>query len=213
MDFNFIIFDLDGTLVDSQQDLTLSVNFVRKHYGFEELDICEVRSFLGDGITALIDKALPVQTKPILSEALEIFKSFYAQHLTDTTVLYDGVKETLKKLKCKKIALLSNKSEKFCKKILKRLGVADFFDEIFGGDSCEEKKPSPKPILELVQKTNSVISETILIGDSANDFLSAKKAGIKSAAVEYGYCNLQTIKEYNPDFVVKNFEDILRIVE
>ncbi|MDR3111987.1 MAG: HAD-IA family hydrolase [Elusimicrobiota bacterium] len=212
--FELLIFDLDGTLVDSQKDLANAVNFVRKNYGFEEIATATVRSYLGDGISSLLEKSLPVKNVKLLKEAIEKFKSFYAIHLTDTTILYNCVKETLEVLnrqRGKTLVLLSNKSQKFCFEILKRLGILDFFKEVWGGDTLA-KKPDPKPILELAKITNSALESTIIIGDSPNDFLAAKNAKISFVAAEYGYCSLEQIKTFNPDFSIKSINQLLEIL-
>jgi phosphoglycolate phosphatase len=212
MSFDFLIFDLDGTLVDSQKDLTSAVNFVRDYYGFDAVSADEVRSYLGSGAAALLDKVLPHKKGLLREDALEIFKSYYAQHLMDNTVLFDGVKETLELLKDKTKAVLSNKNENFCVEILKRLGIYKYFAEVFGGDTSGAKKPNPKPVLDLIKLTNSNLSKTVIVGDSANDFLVAKNAAITSIAVEYGYSNLKQIKSFNPNFIVSDIKQIIGIV-
>jgi phosphoglycolate phosphatase len=212
MSFDFLIFDLDGTLVDSQTDLTFSVNCVRGEYGFEGLPVSQVRSYLGSGINALMDKAVPDKKEIVKQNVVDKFKFYYGQHLTDTTILFDGVKEMLTTLSDKRKAVLSNKNEDFSREILKRLGIFDYFVKVWGGDSIGVKKPNPTPILDLIKLTKSDISKTIMIGDSANDFLAAKAAGIPSIAVLYGFSDVDQIKQYNPDFTVKTAKDIVDIV-
>ncbi|OEG70567.1 hypothetical protein ATZ36_04065 [Candidatus Endomicrobiellum trichonymphae] len=212
MSFNFLIFDLDGTLIDSQRDITSAVNSVRKEYGFEYLHVKQVRSYLGNGINALMNRAVPEKKGMVQSEVLEKFKFYYRRCLTDTTVIYNGIREMLETLKNKKKVVLSNKNEDFSYEIVKRLGISDYFVKVCGGDSAGVKKPDPKPIVDLINLTNSDISKTVMIGDSANDFLAAKAAGIPSIAVLYGYSGIEQIKQYNPDFTVKDPKDIIDIV-
>ncbi|MDR3256757.1 MAG: HAD-IA family hydrolase [Endomicrobium sp.] len=212
MGFNFLIFDLDGTLIDSQNDITSAVNSVRRIYGLEYLPVKQVRSYLGDGVNALMDKAISETKAMVKVEILEKFKFYYRQYLTDTTVMYNGVREMLESLKNKKKAILSNKNEDFCYEIAKRLKISDYFVKVWGGDSISAKKPNPKPITDLIKLTNSDISKTVMIGDSANDFLAAKAAGIPSIAVLYGYSDLEQIQKYNPDFIAKTPQDIIDIV-
>jgi phosphoglycolate phosphatase len=212
MSFSFLIFDLDGTLIDSQRDITSAVNSVRKEYGFEYLHVKQVRSYLGNGVNALVNRAVPEKKEMVQGEVLEKFKFYYRRCLTDTTVTYNGIKEMLETLKNKKKAVLSNKNEDFSCEIVKKLGISDYFVKVWGGDSTSIKKPSPKPIVDLVNLTNSDISKTVMIGDSANDFLAAKAAGIPSIAVLYGYSGIEQIKQYNPDFMVKDPKDIIDIV-
>jgi phosphoglycolate phosphatase len=212
MSFDFLIFDLDGTLINSQEDLTFSVNCVRKDYGFEELSVEQVRSYLGSGMNALVSKAVPDILGVSLQEVVEKFKFYYGQHLTDKTVLFEGVEEMLGALKSKKKAILSNKTEKFSCEIVKRLNIFDYFIKVWGGDSIDVKKPDPRTILELIKLTESDISKTVMIGDSANDFLVAKSAGVPSIAVLYGFSDKHQIKQYNPDFIVETARDIVDVV-
>lgn len=211
MKYDFLIFDLDGTIIDSLQDITGAVNSVRKEFGLKTFSLEEIRSFLGSGIKALMERAMPEESKES-HLALERFKYYYGQCLTDTTLPYSGIENMLETLKDRKKAILSNKTENFSCEILKRLGLADHFLKIWGGDTAGVKKPEPKPILDLIKITRSDPSKTIMIGDSANDFLAAKAAGIPSIAVLYGYSDKSKIDEYKPDFIAENPDDIIKIV-
>lgn len=212
MSYDFLIFDLDGTLVDSQKDITTAINDVRKKFGFEPLTIEKVRSYLGSGVKALVDRAVPEKNDELLSAALKEFKHYYAQCLTDTTVPYKGVEQMLASLKNKKKSILSNKTEIFSYEIVKRLGLLKYFVEVWGGDTAGVKKPDPKPIFDLIDKTGSDPAKTVMIGDSENDFKAAKAAGIASIAVLYGYSDLEFIKKCKPDYIVEKPEDIIQIV-
>ncbi|MDR2426042.1 MAG: HAD-IA family hydrolase [Endomicrobium sp.] len=211
MGYDFLIFDLDGTIVDSQRDITSAINAVRKDFGFKPLSIEKVRSFLGSGVKALVDKAVPDSNGEILSAALEKFKLHYFDCLTDTTVIYKGIEEMLNVLQDKKKAILSNKMEVFSYEIIKRLGLSKYFTQVWGGDTVGVKKPDPKPILDLIKKNGADLQKTIMIGDSANDIKAAKAAGIDSLAVLYGYDSGQ-IKEYQPDYTAETPGDIIKFV-
>jgi phosphoglycolate phosphatase len=212
MGFDFLIYDLDGTLVNSLCDIASSVNSVRRDNGLKDLSVKQIRSYLGSGINTLISKAIPDKYKKFELNIIEEFKNYYKKRLLDTTVTYNGVKEMLKSLKDKKKAILTNKNEVYAKKIVEVLGISSCFVEIFGGDTLDVRKPDPKTIFELIKITESKIPETVMIGDSANDFLVAKAAGIKSIAVTYGYCDLEQIKTYSPDFIVDSPQDIIDVV-
>ena len=207
----FVIFDLDGTLVDSKFDLTDSVNFVRHKYGFNPLPIDEVSSYLGSGITALVKAVLSELKNEEFDIAVKMFKDNYAQHLTDKTRVYDGVVKMLSSILQPKV-LLSNKDEKFSKKILKNLELSQFFTEIYGGDSFKEKKPNPLPIFEIMKKFSLKKEEVIIVGDGTNDILVGKNAGIKTIGVSYGYSSLEQIKKLSPDFIAKDTNEIIRIL-
>lgn len=207
----FVIFDLDGTLVDSKFDLTDSVNFVRHKYGFNPLPIDEVSSYLGSGITALVKAVLSELKDEDFNIAVKMFKDNYAQHLTNKTRVYDGVARMLASILQPKV-LLSNKDEKFSKKILKSLELSKFFTEIYGGDSFKEKKPNPLPIFEIMKKFSLKKEEVIIVGDGTNDILVGKNAGIKTIGVSYGYSSLEQIKKLSPDFIAKDTNEIIRIL-
>jgi phosphoglycolate phosphatase len=212
MGFDFLIYDLDGTLVDSLGDIASSINSVREDNGFGHLSLEQVRPYLGNGIHDLISKAIPSKGEKFKQAAVDSFKSYYKMHMCDTTVMFSGVKEMLESLKDKKKAILTNKNEAYAKDIVRTLGISNYFVEVWGGDTLDVRKPDPKTILELVKNTKSDLSKTIMIGDSANDFLVAKAAGVTSIAVSYGYYDLEQIESYKPNFIVKKPQEIVDIV-
>jgi phosphoglycolate phosphatase len=130
----------------------------------------------------------------------------------DTTIMFSDVKEMLKSLKDKKKAILTNKNEVYAKEIVEKFEIANYFVEVWGGDTLAVRKPDPKTIFELVKTTKSKLSKTVMIGDSVNDFLVAKAAGVRVIAVTYGYCDLDQIEMYSPDYIVKTPHDIVSIV-
>jgi phosphoglycolate phosphatase len=213
MFYEFIIFDLDGTLVDSQGDITSAVNCVREELGFAPLSIEEVRACLGSGIKSLVERVVPDKSEKVREDALERFKFHYGKRLTDTTKPYDGALEMLEALKGVKKAVLSNKTETFSKEILERLGLLKYFTAVWGGDTLGVKKPDPKPILDLIKNSKAEKSKTLMVGDSANDFKAAAAAGIKCAAVLYGYSTPQQIKEFNPDYLIKTPAELIKIID
>jgi phosphoglycolate phosphatase len=211
--FDFLIFDLDGTLVDSQRDITYAVNGVRKEFNFSPLAVDEVRACLGSGIKSLVERVVPGESLKVHESALERFKIHYGKCLTDTTRPYDGVPEMLAALKNVKKAVLSNKTETFSREILKRLGLLKYFVEVWGGDTLGVKKPDPQPILDLIKSARADKSKTLMVGDSANDFKAASAAGVKCAAVLYGYSTPARIREFNPDYLIKEPSEIIKIPE
>ena len=209
---SLVIFDLDGTLVDSQQDLTSAVNFTRKYYGLEPLEVATVASYLGSGIPALVKSVLPNVDEKDIPNATVMFKEFYSKHLIDTTKTYSGVSEMLSSLKDVRKAILSNKSEKFSKDIIEKLGLKDFFDSIYGGDSFDEKKPSPRPIYEIMESLSVKKENTIMVGDGANDIIAGKTADIKTIAVLYGYSPKEKVEKLQPDFIAATPKDVVNII-
>jgi len=145
-------------------------------------------------------------------KALNIFMEHYKNNLCIKTQMYPGVKETLDKLKAKKLAIITNKPFKFVTPILKEFKIDGYFDLILGGDSLDEKKPSKKPLLFACEKLNVSPSDTIMVGDSKNDILAAKRAGIKSIAITHGYSQGEDIKGLDADFVVDDIREILKVM-
>ncbi len=206
-----VVFDLDGTLVDSQYDLTDAVNYTRKHYGFDPLPVDKVASYLGSGITALVKAVLSELKNESFDAAVKIFKDNYVQHLTDKTLPYKDVKDMLSNIPQQKV-LLSNKDEKFSKQILNTLGLSQYFTEIYGGDSFKEKKPSPLPIYEIMKKFSLNKENLVMVGDGANDIMVGKNAGIKTVGVLYGYSSQEQLNELAPDYQAKTPKEIVNII-
>lgn len=213
MKYDLLIFDLDGTLVDSQKDLATAVNLVRKDYALPPLSLDTIRSYVGNGLKVLIEKAAPELKNEELDKALEKLEVYYEQHLTDETKPYEGVCEMLEAFKNNKKAILTNKPEKFTKQIIKHFGWDDKFIEIFGGDSIEGiKKPNPKIMFELLKRAKTEPQKAIMIGDGINDVKIAKEAKTASLAVLYGFTDTETLKSLNADFTAQKPIDIVDLL-
>jgi phosphoglycolate phosphatase len=204
-----VIFDLDGTLVDSKYDLTLAVNFIRRKYGFSDLSSLEVASYLGSGIRRLIDSVLPDVAESEKQDAFLQFNDYYSIHLVDSTVVYDGIIELLEALKDINKVILSNKTEIFSRKIVENLGLSKYFAKIYGGDTFQEKKPSCLPINSIINEFKTQKEHVCMVGDSVNDVLASKSAGISTIAVLYGYSSIEKIKSNSPTRIAKNPAEIL----
>jgi len=210
--FRLIIFDLDGTIADTSVDITNALNYALKPFGVKDYSVQEVKSMVGSGITRLITSLIPEEfsSEENRKTAVERFTDFYSGHLLDNTILYEGVKETLEKLDEYIKVVLSNKRTSYSIKILERLGVAGYFDKILGSDSVREKKPSPAPVLDIMDEYKVRKDETIIIGDSNYDIQTAKAAGVKVIAVTYGFRKFEELK--SADYIIDRFSDILDIV-
>jgi phosphoglycolate phosphatase len=209
--YDFLIFDLDGTLIDSENDLAFAVNLLRKEYKFNPLSVEEVRSFVGNGAKVLLEKAIP-QKKDKMPEMFEKFSGYYSKCLLNETKPYDGVCQMLESLSDIPKAVLSNKPEIFSKEIIKGLGWEKYFVEVFGGDSAATKKPAPEVLFELIKRTKLNPKKAMMIGDGVNDIKIAKAANINSLAVLYGFTDAQTIRDLKPDFTAETPKDIADIV-
>jgi len=176
-----IIFDLDGTLIDSVADLAASVNHTLTTLGHATRSMDEIRSFVGDGVQKLIARSLGDADLAGRERALRIFIDHYDVHLLDHTRLYDGVAATLEALRNDyRLALLTNKGEGFTHKILRGLGVAQYFTAVIGGDTLEVKKPEPAAILHLAELWNIPPARMLMVGDHATDIQVGINAGCRT---------------------------------
>jgi len=209
-----LIFDLDGTLIDSAPDLTNAINLTLKEYNKNPIRVETIRNYLGNGAEMLVTRVLSGgkenYDKKKVREFLDRFKYHYNQNVCVETKLYDGVKETLEKLPYKK-AIVTNKPHEFIDEILEKLEIKHFFDYYIGGD-VTEKKPSPKPLLHVCEKLGFTNENSIMIGDSKNDIIAAKNAKIKSIALTYGYNYGEDISIYNPDIVIDDFRKLVEVI-
>ena len=215
-DKELIIFDFDGTLIDSIPDLTLAINKMLSHYDIKPLTIEEATPFIGNGAKTLVERALKhaMQTEKVteelFEEAFEIYFSAYRNALCVETYLYPGVMETLEYLHNKgyTLAICTNKPTEFIEPILNELSIKQFFKYWIGENALPEKKPNAAPLLYLAAKMNIDVKKCVMIGDSKNDIKAAKNAGMESIGVSYGYNYNEHISDYNPTKVVDNFAEL-----
>lgn len=184
-------FDLDGTLVDSLQDLTDAVNHIRGAFSLAPLTDGAVRLKVGKGARNLIEQVLPGHSALDISRALDLFLEFNARHIADKSRLYPGIAETLNELAARDIRMvvISNKHEDLSRLILRELGIHDRFENICGGNTYPECKPSPLPLLKEAEKLGFAPFECVMVGDSINDIEAGKRANITSIACTWGYGN------------------------
>ena len=198
---DLLIFDLDGTLVDSKLDLAQAVNATRSHMGMSPLDNERVYSYVGNGAPVLIRRAMGAQaTEPEVQEALEFFLEYYREHYLDYTTLYPGVREALDRLRAagKRMAVLTNKPVRISRAILEGLGVAGHFFQIYGGNSFDLKKPDPVGVAALMKEAGIPADRCLMIGDSSVDIQTARNAGVASCGVTYGF-QPETLADPAPD--------------
>ncbi len=202
-----LIFDLDGTLIDSRLDLVHSVNAMLRHFKRPELPDDVVASYVGDGAPMLVRRALgDPKDDSFVKEALEYFLGYYRVHKLDYTHVYDGVKETLVSLRHanglhRQMAVLSNKPVNPSRAIVEALGLADFFVHVYGGNSFPTKKPDPQGARTLLEQTKTRPEEAMIVGDSSNDVLTGRNAGMWTCGVTYGFAP-HTLALAPPDVVV-----------
>jgi phosphoglycolate phosphatase len=183
-----LIFDLDGTLIDSKRDLIFSVNAMLQEMGREQLHEDTISGYIGHGAPQLVGRALGNHsTEAERERALNYFLAYYEDHKMDSTCAYPGVPEALAHLAAFPMAILTNKPARISVRILEGLGLAKYFRTVYGGNSFETKKPDPLGALTIVHDFDVARAEAMLIGDSEVDVQTARNAGTFAAAVNYGF--------------------------
>lgn len=207
--FTFVIFDLDGTLVDTIADIHESLNCTLKHFGFPVLKLEMTKSYVGDGMRKLVERA--VGEANFSNEIETHFRKIYSENIANKTKPFDGIPELLKELQKKQInsVVISNKSLALTEKIIKYFHMEEIINEWYGGDSFKTKKPSPEPVLKAMEKYNIKKEKALMIGDNHTDMLAGSSAGIKTCFCSYGYGSIASSK---PDYYVNKPKELIRII-
>lgn len=210
--FDIVFFDLDGTLADTGADIADAVNFSLAKLGLGRVPQDKVISFVGGGARLLIQKCLPQLDGEIVNKAYEIFLERYDAYPVKDTKLYVDVQDELGKLADVIKVVVTNKPEGISRKILSRLGVAQYFKDVIGGDTLPNKKPAPDALNKLVAKYGVIKSHCLMVGDSQIDIDAAKAAGVPSCIVTYGFCNNGTdLNEAN--FLADSFKEVAKLIK
>ncbi|HFA47658.1 MAG TPA: HAD family hydrolase [Bacteroidetes bacterium] len=204
-----IIFDLDGTLVNSQFDLADAVNYALKNMGRPLIEYEQVPDMVGSGVRKLLELALGDFTDIELGEARKLFDLYYSKNYTNKTACYSGVPETLRYFNKKKKAVYSNKIHAYTVEIISGLGLSQYFDIIMGArPELYLPKPSPEGVLYILNKLNIQPENAIMVGDSTHDIHAAQAAGLRTCAVSYGYRPLPVLEKAKPDFLIDRMEEL-----
>lgn len=213
-----ILFDLDGTLIDSAPDLASAVNHMLSSLKRPVFSEETIRSWVGNGARVLVQRGLSGQSEideklddDLITQSLQIFLDFYKQNLCINTQLYPSVRASLKVLKAQgyRLALVTNKPFAFIKPILERLQLTGLFSIVLGGDSLAKRKPDAQPLLHVCQELQVNVEQCVMVGDSKNDILAAKAANMQSIGLTYGYNYGEDIGLHKPEFVCSDFSDIV----
>jgi len=211
---DLIVFDLDGTLIDSRLDLANAVNAMRRHMGMAPLDNDRVYSYVGNGAPVLIRRALGDGASDAdVARALEFFLQYYGEHKLDFTTLYPGVRKSLDRLRAagKKMAVLTNKPVRVSRAIVEGLGTGPHFFQVYGGNSFEFKKPHPIGIETRTREAGVDAAHTLMVGDSSVDVETARNAGVKVCGVTYGF-QPESLEDPPPDWKVDRMEAVADLV-
>jgi phosphoglycolate phosphatase len=212
-----LIFDLDGTLIDSRLDLVHSVNATLRHFNRPALPDDVIASYVGDGAPMLVRRALgDPRDAGFVKEALEYFLAYYRVHKLDYTHVYDGVKEMLMAIRNsdggrRRMAVLTNKPVIPSRAIVEALGLAEFFLHVYGGNSFATKKPDPHGAHTLLRETKSRAEETLMVGDSSIDVITGRNAGVWTCGVTYGFAP-HTLCEAPPDVTVDSPGELAEVL-
>ena len=205
-----LIFDLDGTLIDSKLDLAISVNATRRHMGLHPLADETIFSYVGNGAQVLVQRALGEGvTLEEIEKGHKFFLAYYRAHMLDNTVAYPGVREALELLKERELAVLTNKPVRFSEAILAGLGLAPYFRYVYGGNSFSTKKPDPEGVNVLLRDFGAAPGEAMMVGDSEVDVRTARNSGTWACGVTYGL-GLDGMRAHPPDLLLDTLADLPR---
>lgn len=209
-----VIFDLDGTLIDTIEGLANSVNYALSFYGFPNHSVEKYRTFVGNGVGKLVERALPEGKKYLLGEVRKVFEKHYSETMLDILPVYDGIWDLIEYLKKKniKMAVNTNKMDIFAKPMIKKV-FGDIFFETLGEVSEFGRKPSPEGAKYLVDKIGLKVSDCVYVGDSGVDVETAKNADMRGISVTWGFVPKSVLKTYNPQIMADTPYEIIDLIE
>lgn len=208
------LLDLDGTLVDSKEDIARAVNVVLTRMGQPPLSKASVIRSVGDGVEILIRRVLSEVTgaepdRAQVDAGMGLLLEEYGNHLIDATRLYPGVRETLEALHGATLALISNKPEALSRRVLAAFGLLDSFSLVLGGDSLPRRKPDPAPILDAMSRCHVLPAETVMVGDSPTDIIAGKAAGVITCGISGGFRSREELQAAGCDVIIDHFPELL----
>ncbi len=210
--FQLLVFDFDGTLVDTKQDIADSVNRALTELKLRTLDRETLHTFIGKGVNHLMTRSLEGTGYTDLPSAIDAFMRHYEEHLMDQTSLFPNCRETLEHFSEKENTILSNKPTRFITQILDALDCCEPFSTIIGGDLMPAKKPDPGGLLHILEQHNVRPEDALMIGDSLVDVDTGKRAGVKTCGVTYGHAGRETLESVQPDWIIDDLLELKQIV-
>jgi len=210
-EIELLIFDLDGTLVDTRRDLANAVNDALQQTGRKALALDLVVGYVGDGLNKLLERALGSVAEAELKILRQHFRQYYFEHIADFSRPYAGTVEMLEHFAKKKKAVLTNKPQEFMEALLQSLNLQQHFDIAIGGQAGLKLKPDPEAILKIIDQLNVQPDHVVMIGDSENDILAGKAAGVMTCAVTFGFRPKETLLPLHPDFVINASNELISL--
>lgn len=209
------LFDLDGTLVDTKEDIARAVNAVLARLGHPSVALSDVIRFVGNGVEPLVRRALgkAMAHEPSgdqVRSGVSLMLEEYRRNLILSTRLYPGVRETLETMRWAQMGLISNKQEELCRRLLEAFDLAHRFCVVLGGDSLPSRKPDPAPILHAMSHCSAGPDETVMVGDSPSDILAAKAAGVYACGFSGGFRSREELRDAGSDLIIDTFPELLQ---
>ena len=208
-----IVYDLDGTLVDTLGDIAAAANHLLRQVGSPELPAREIRRYIGRGVHELVRGCLKSDDPVRLEQGVTIYRAYYAAHLVDQSRLYPGALAVLTHFNARRQAVITNKPNPFSRDILRAVGVEGLFCAIVGGDSEYPKKPHPASIRALMETWGVSPAETLFIGDSPIDIETGRNAGVLTVGVTHGFSDEDELRRAAPEAIVRDFEALLALAK
>ena len=207
-----LIFDLDGTLVDSAPDISDSLNILRSRYALPPLTSAYIVKAIGKGLGYLMSRTLPLSIRRANRSHQQDFRRIYGERIMRRTRAYPGVVRTLARIKGPVLTLASNKPQRLTVALLRKLGIFGWFKAIICADRVKRPKPHPEVILTLMHRFGAEARETLVVGDSRYDMEAGTRAGARTCAVTYGYGTLKEVAAFKPDYVIGSFPSLLGVI-
>jgi 2-phosphoglycolate phosphatase len=210
--FDTLIFDLDGTLIDSAPDVHFSVNCALKEMAAPLISRDEIKRAIGPGQDGFLKVIFPEVQKPDIHQFISIFRKYYWDHCLDQTALFPGIQTLLSTLSDTQFAIASNKPKAFIERITTGLNVLDRFGCVVGPEDVEHVKPDPEMVVKVLELCKCKPDRALLIGDTDRDIMAGRAAGVRVCGVKYGYGDIHEIELQKPDFLIDHAEELLDIV-
>lgn len=208
-----IVYDLDGTLIDTRLDLVQAINTMLKEMSAPVVAAEEICRFVGGGLDPLIQNTLKTQDPERLQQGERLFHDYYEKHLLDKTELYPGAREVLERFKDRRQAMITNKPDPFTRQILEGLGVSGYFCEVIAGDAEFPRKPDPRGLKAIMARCGIAARETVSVGDSPVDIQLGRAAGVFTVVITHGFGLSDEIALAKPDAIISRLDELIRLIE
>jgi phosphoglycolate phosphatase len=206
-----ILYDLDGTLVDTLEDIAQAANHMLRELREAARPASDVRRYIGHGLHELVRGCLNTADAARIERGVAIYRAYYTAHLVDHSRLYPGAQAVLEHFKARRQAVITNKPNPYARDILRALGVADYFFEVVGGNSAYPKKPHPGSLRAIMERAKIAPQDSVFIGDSPVDVETGRHAGVLTVSVMHGFSDAHEIRAAAPDAMVENFHELLAL--